>query len=400
MQDDTQPPVLTPKQKLRQWLKRHYKMLLIIFGAIIVALIAITTFAGGTIEKYISQTALPNYYSGTLLSSLENTLKLEQLKFQSEFQRHSSGVNAYGQNLKVDGAYKKDAGLSATVASDSKGTGTEFSQGSQWVIDKAGNTYITLTSFTTKTTADSTVQTTPAMNEMVKRIVDNNNKKNKDVWTKYSNDRDLLNTYNITGLNGCSLKAFYNTQSNYQDFLGSIKRLAQNASVQKNDSKDGIDTYTVTALADRGNDTYKLYTDSKLYKWLVGCNAAEYTLSQQSAASILKKLTVTIKVDAAKKLISSVAVKNKDKYDFKLTIAEANDVTISIPKVAEPVMTIENTSMEKVLEEYPYDYEHMQDGADILKNGACSTLDKYRHLASPEVIEICEKGLPAYKMDS
>lgn len=384
---------------MQQWLKRHYKKLLIILGVFVVALIAIGTFAGGAIEKYIAQTALPGYYNGALLSSLENTLKLEQLKFQTEFKRHAGDVNAYGQQLKVDGAYKKGAGLSASVMSNSTGSGTEFSQGSQWVIDTAGTTYVTLTSFDTKTTASSKVQTTPAMDAMVKRIVDNNNKKNKDVWTKYSNDRDLLNTYNITGLNGCSLKAFYNTQSHYQDFLGSIKQLAQNASVQKEKPESGVDTYTITAMANKQSNSYKLYTDSKLYKWLVGCNAVEYSLTQKAATDILNGLTVTIKVDTAKKLISSVTVKNKGKYDFKLTVSEANDVTISIPKVADPVMTIENTSMEKVLKDYSYDYEHMQEGVDIMKNGACSTLDKYRDLASPEVIEICAKGLPEYKMD-
>lgn len=388
MQNDTKPQVNSRYQAILQWLRVHYKKVIIALCVLVAVLLSLP---GGVVETYVSQVVFRSQYDGVVLSSLENTLKLEQVKFHATLNKHAKGANSYQQNLVIDGAYKKGAGLSASTDSQSIGAGTKMTQKSRWVIDSAGATYVNLQSFATEMTANSPVKNNQAMNDMVKKIVDNNNNRNKDAWTKYSDDKELLNTFSTTGLNGCSLKAYYAVQSDPQGFLRLVKQLAGSVELKKTGNAGSTDTFTITAMPSNFSVVDRTYTGSDLYKRLIACNVTDYTTTAQSTAAALKNLTITVKVDTAKKLVSSLAFASKDAFDFEATFTPANDVSISVPKQSTPVMTLSNTSMKQIMEEYPHDYEHMQEAADVLKYGACANLDKYRSLAPPEAIAICEK---------
>lgn len=387
MQQDNQPKIHSSKQKILKWLRLHRKALIIALCILAVALLAIP---GGVVEKYVSVISRTQY-DGVLLSSLENTLKLEQVKFHARLDKKAVDTSSYQQDLVIDGVFKKGAGLSASTDSTSIGLGTKMTQKSRWIIDSHGVIYVNLQYFGTETMASSPVQNNQAMNDMVKKIVDNNNNLNKDVWMKHSDDKDLLNTFNTTGLNGCSVKAYYAVQSDPKEFLNLVKQLAQNVEPRKTGNAGSTDLFTITAMPSRYSEVNRIYTNSELYKRLVACNPSDYSATQKSTSATLKDVTITVKIDKKKKFVSSLTFASKDKFTFEATFTPTSDVNITVPKESEPVKTLSNISMKQILEEYPHDYEHMQEAADVLKYGACVHLDKYRHLAPQEAIDICEK---------
>lgn len=375
-----QPKDNGPREKLRS-----YKKLIVVSIAVLIAVCV----AAWAIGAYVTNTGIQN---SILITSLKNTLELKQVKFHAELKKQAETGSSFTQNLVVDGEYKKGAGLSASAESTVIESGVKLTQKSRWVIDSANNTYVNLRSYGTETADDSSIDNTLAMEKMIKRIVDNNNRINKDEWAKYEKDSDLAHTYAFTGLQGCTLKAFYNTQSKSQAFQDLIKQLADNhLKMQKTASSSGTDTYTVTAMSDGYDKAGELYMNDELYKWLVDCGGDEYSATADSIGGSLKGLTVTIKVDTAEKLVSSLSIKSKGSFELNATLIPTDGVDILVPKKSAPVVTSSSLTLKVMKEQYPYDYKHLLEAAESTRGGgACTNFEEYREYLTPEVIKICE----------
>lgn len=387
MQDETQNTVQSKSQKVRHWLQRHRKKVIIVAVVLLVVLVAALSLRGSPVEKYITQTIFRSGAENAILSSLENTLKLDQLKFHTEFHKQLATASSYQQDLTVDGMYKKGAGLSASADSTVDAMGAKLLQKSRWVIDTSNNTYVNLQSLTTTPGTGGPVTNTPAINQQVAAIEAHNNNANKDAWSKYSGNQYLKGTYSLTGVNGCMLKLYADTEANPQQFLALVAQLATSTSMQKTASNSGTDTYVLKITS--STTISELYLKSELYKWLVDCNADEYSTTAKTLTDSLKNLTVTVKVDTTKSLLSSLEIASKGMFDATMTFAMANDVTITVPQNASPILTTQSMSSDKVKQQYPYDYQHIQDAVDASKYGACYNLDKYRAYAPPEAVAAC-----------
>jgi hypothetical protein len=368
-------------QKLRFGLSTP---VLIVIGAVVtIGLI------GGASFTYID-TLQKNAQGKVLLDALKNTLAQEQLKIDVALNtKTAQGANSVDQKLTMTGEYKRDTGLSATADSSiTNFAGINLKVQSKWVVDAAdkNSTYVNLSSYSTGTTPGGSFQYTPAMEKMVKQIVDTNNKSFNNIWSKYSDDL-LRGTISNTGVQGCSPKVFYATMSSPQDFQTFMTQLADVLKIQKTDSSSKTNTYTITLIADKYSKAGKTYMNSKLYKELTTCDPAAYVTTEESAKNALKNMTMTVQIDNAKKIITSIDIKNKDVMDIKFTLSPASGVSISVPKASPDILSSD------AVKKYPYfsyDFDHLTNAGDMVKYGACYNYEKYKDLMPPEAIKTCE----------
>ncbi len=368
-------------QKLRFGLSTP---VLIVIGAVVtIGLI------GGASFTYID-TLQKNAQGKVLLDALKNTLAQEQLKIDVALNtKTAQGANSVDQKLTMTGEYKRDTGLSATADSSiTNFAGINLKVQSKWVVDATdkNSTYVNLSSYSTGTTAGGSFQYTPEMEKMVKQIVDTNNKSFNNIWSKYSDDL-LRGTISNTGVQGCSPKVFYATMSSPQDFQTFMTQLADVLKIQKTDSSSKTNTYTITLIADKYSKAGKTYMNSKLYKELTTCDPAAYVTTEESAKNALKNMVMTVQMDTEKKVITSIAIKNKDLTDLKLTLSPTDGVSITIPKASPDILSSD------AVKKYPYfsyDFDHLTNAGDMVKYGACYNYEKYKDLMPPEAIKTCE----------
>lgn len=389
MENETQnqKPVAVQEEKPQNW-RRNYKKIAAVAVIVFVAFLLM----GTATETYVQYVARQNGPENTLMVGLKNTLAFNQLTFHSEMNKQEQTASPFTQKLIVDGAYKRGSGLSATVSSTTGSMGTNLVQKSRWVVDASNNTYINLQSYSAEITDDSTIENTPAMDQMMTKIINNNNNKLKDAWTKYSGDQNLKNTGAFTGFQGCMIKAIYNTQADSRAFQDLISQVASGFDIRKSGTSSSEDTYIAVPATSQYSQVGKVYTGSKLYKWLVGCSQDDYSLAANSAGSVLKGLSFTIGVNNAKKYISSLSIKSKGAFDMTVTLSPASDVTISVPKESTPVLTQSDLTLDMVKQQYPHDYKHLLEAAEATKSGVCSNLQAYEHLVAPSVVEACKKA--------
>lgn len=297
--------------------RRGHKKLIVTIVVLLVCLVA------GLTAAYL---LMRNSAESTLTESLQNTLKLQQMKFHVDLSNPATS-----ENMQADGVYKKGAGLSASVKSTTINSGVQTTKHSQWVIDASGNVYANLSLFDVKIIDSKSTLNTP---ENVKSLVmasQVNTQSNKDVWVKL--DASGLKYSSSYGLQACTLSMFYKVQSDPKTFQDFMKQLVGSHNL---DIKKASNTYTIAANSDRNDAIGSLYTKSALYKSLAACDETQYGATSQSMNDILKRTTVDIKVDTAKKVITSVAVKVKDGITLNATLTDTNGVTISVPKVSRP----------------------------------------------------------------
>jgi|GEM_PF-3309388 len=302
--------------------RRGHKKLI---AAIIIVAVCL---AAGLTAAYL---LMRNSAESTLTQSLQNTLELQQLKFHVDLSDPET-LSGTSEVLAVDGVYKKGAGLEATAESTVNADGLETTKHSSWVIDKSSNVYANLSLFDVKVVDSKSPLNTPTTIKNLAQASQLNTESNKDVWVKL--DAEGLKHGSVYGLQACTLSMFYKTQSDSKTFVDFVKQLAgsNNLDIQKSASS----TYTITANSDRRDDIDTLYTKSALYKSLTDCDQSQYGATGQSVDDILKTTAVTIKLDAAKKIISSVEIKVKGGMMLSATLSPASDVTIAVPKVSAP----------------------------------------------------------------
>lgn len=346
---------------------------------------------GGVATFFLLQTLDQNAAKSSLLTSLQNTLQLQEVKFDAKINGKVGLDNTIQQALKVDGIYKKKAGLSANADSDIESNGIKLLQKSRWIIDGSNNVYINLTSYDTQSTADSTIKKTPAMEQMIKRITTNNTNRLKDVWQKYDKE-SLDNTFAFVGVQGCLLKTFFDTQNKPQDFQNLAKDMAKHVDIKKTASASGTDTYTVTLQQDKNDDASAAYTNSPLYKSLVECDKTSYASTTASVKELLKNLTITVSVDTAKKQISSLSIVQRGKERLVATLTEMKGANITVPANVTPTLSSATITAEQMRNDYPYDYEHLMEMSDNLKYGACYNIEKYKEYITAEVRSICDEA--------
>jgi hypothetical protein len=98
-------------------------------------------------------------------------------------------------------------------------------------------------------------------------------------------------------------------------------------------------------------------------------------------------MTMTVQIDNAKKIITSIDIKNKDVMDIKFTLSPASGVSISVPKASPDILSSD------AVKKYPYfsyDFDHLTNAGDMVKYGACYNYEKYKDLMPPEAIKTCE----------
>ncbi len=290
---------------------------------LLIALLVPVCLAGGLIAiPYITQMMWQNSAEGVLMSSLKNTLELQQMKFHTDFSSlQSTDAGNLSESLAVDGAYKKGAGLEASATSKINPNGIELSRKSQWVLDSSSNTYGSLRLVTTKAEAGSPYADIPKINNSLEDTS----------WTKYGSE-NLNLTYALYGLQACALTTLYETQSKPKAFQDLMKQFASSAKMQKTASASGTDTYTITVPSDERSTISKRYAESNLYKSLVDCDQYSYASTKDLIDDMLKGMTMTIKVDTTKKLISSLSITGKNALKINATFTPANDVNIVPPK--------------------------------------------------------------------
>lgn len=357
--------------------------------AVVISLAAALLFVGGLGGSYVTQLFIKNNNYSALLSSVKNTLSLEQVKFHSEFNAQKTKDNLFDQNLSFDGVYKNNAGLSAVADSAVTHTsGVYLKVKSKWIVDPADNnaTYVNVSSYDTKLASGSTFGTTEAMNKMAQKIVDNNNKSFNNVWSKYP-DALLRGTFSNTGVNGCMPKNLYVTFSQPQELKDLFAQLSDVLKIDKADSGPNEHTYTVTLVAGQSGNVSQLYAKSKLYKSLKACDPLAYAINNETAMSALKNMVVTIKVNTLKNIVSTFAVKVPKMANYSATLAPINNVDISIPEKTTDILAKDAA---KQYPQFEYDFDHLSDVNNMMKYGACYNFDKYKNLLSAEVIKTCE----------
>lgn len=359
---------------------------------IVIGVVVAIGLIGGASYTYID-TFQKNAQGKELLDALKNTLAQEQLKVDVALNtKNTQKSSSVDQKLTMTGEYKKGTGLSVTADSLIKNfTGIHLKVQSKWVVDATdkNSTYVNLSSYSTGTTAGGSFQYTPEMEKMVKQIVDNNNKSFNNIWSKYSNDL-LRGTISNTGVQGCTPKVFYATMSSPQEFQTFMTQLADVLKVQKTGSSSNINTYSVTLMTDAYSKAGKVYLNSKLYKDLTACDPAAYVTTEESAKNAFKNMTMTVQMDTAKKIITSIAAKSKDLTDFKLTLIPANGVNITVPKISPDILSGDAV---KKYPQFSYDFEHLADASKAAKYGVCYNYEKYKALVPPESRKICENAL-------
>jgi hypothetical protein len=98
-------------------------------------------------------------------------------------------------------------------------------------------------------------------------------------------------------------------------------------------------------------------------------------------------MVMTVQMDTEKKVITSIAIKNKDLTDLKLTLSPTDGVSITIPKASPDILSSD------AVKKYPYfsyDFDHLTNAGDMVKYGACYNYEKYKDLMPPEAIKTCE----------
>lgn len=305
---------------------------LVIIIAIILSL-SMCLAGGLATTSYITNIIRQNSTESVLMSSLQNTLELEQMKFNASLDKPTTeNVGGYPENSRVDGAYKKDAGLSANAVSTMSTNGIKVSRESQWVINSPDHAYGNLSLFTTEVDPNGPYANIPEANNSTKDAT----------WTKYST-KSLNLVRHLYGIQLCTLMVFYDMQSHPLVFQDEISQLAKLLKIQKTASASGTDTFVITIPQSNYDTLDKLYTKSKLHSKLSGCDQeSSVTKEKSSVSDVLKSINITAKVNTDKKLVSSLSVKRKDILDFNVTFTPANDVSISLPKSPVEYKAIDN----------------------------------------------------------
>lgn len=325
--------------------KSHTSKKLAVVGIVLVVCVLVIAAVSYTVKKYGT--------TGTLTAAVQNTLKLQQVKFHVDMSSFNSGQGT--SDLAMDGLYKKGAGLSATATSTMNTSGVQEEKQSRWVLDPSGTAYANLSLLNVKITNSKSPLNTPTNVQNVAMASKLNTENNKDVWEKIDT-ANLKYSQDSYGLQACTLVAFYMVQSNphtFQDFTSQLAG-SGNLSIKKSGS-----TYTIAANAGNDKKIDDLYTKSDLYKSLVACDQSQYGGPSRTINDILQRTTVSATIDNASKTISSVAVDVQDGVSFKATIASTSGVTITVPKVSTPPpLTAQNAAT--YLQQYaPYLYKNL-----------------------------------------
>ena len=86
-------------------------------------------------------------------------------------------------------------------------------------------------------------------------------------------------------------------------------------------------------------------------------------MTAKSIDDLLKNLTVTVKVNAAKKLVSSVSITSKGTIDLSATLTPASDVSITPPKnptkYQDQVSDLSKLKLGEFRAKYPIDTQHI-----------------------------------------
>lgn len=317
---------------------------------IFVALLAIVFFcilAGG-----VAYVMWRNSPAVVLLESVENTLALQQLKFQAVVPQ--SGTDT--ESLNLEGRYKKGAGLAADATSTIISDNIKTTRQGKWVIDGPGALYFNLSSMDSMV-AKSDPSLTPEIVEKMAMAMQVINSKNKDVWVKL--DTKGVEYDNSHGVRSCMLWAAYKLQSNPDSIRASLQQIIQSDSLSV--ARQSGDTYEITPNPDKLDKLSELYSNNEPYKTLVGCDKTEYAATKQQVQAMLKKTTIEVKVDSTNKVVSSVTVKTRGSTSFTATLASASDVTISVPKPAEPTVPNPSETPEQYLKRTsPYLYKNLK----------------------------------------
>lgn len=321
------------------------RLILIAVAVLLLCLIGIAI--GFMLWRTSPKTVVLESVQHTIAPPKEQQQSQQQMKFHATMDVPAvDGVAA--QNLTVDGAYKLGDGLSATAVASTTNFGVKVSKTSNWVIDKAGALYTHLDAYTAEVVgkSDLTPDNLKLMNMATQAIT----KKNKDVWLKTT--ASDLGDSNAYGLQACTLVTFFKVQSGDVPLQNLLSKFINSSDFAFNSTAP--DTYTITAKAGHESAVEKLYTASDLYKTLTKCDATRYTATSKSVADTLKKLTVTLKLDAASKTISSVSVAVKDSFTLAATLTPTKDVTITVPKVTEPPKGTVSGSTQDYLQQNAY----------------------------------------------
>ena len=212
LQTESQAPSDQPNTPPKAKAKRGRKKILI--GALL-GIILLCAAAGVAI--YVMRQGNP---AVALLESIENTVKLEQIKFTATVVPVPQSDSDSMEDLKAEGVYKKGAGLSATATSTNATDLIETTRHSRWVLDASGNVYSNLQLIDSKVVKSDPSITQEIIDKMALAMKTNTNK-NKDVWVKMTTkDVEYDNVY---GVRSCMLGAFYKIQSQPE----SIQEFAQ-----------------------------------------------------------------------------------------------------------------------------------------------------------------------------
>ncbi|MCA9335010.1 hypothetical protein KC953_02605 [Candidatus Saccharibacteria bacterium] len=328
-----------------------------------------------------------NDYS-MLLSSVKNTLALPKIAFTSEYVSQKTQESPYAQNLSLEGVYKKDAGVALSANSTvTHSTGVILKVKSDWIVDGThdSDTYVNIRSYDTQLTSDSTFGTTDALNKMTQKIVDNNNKAFNNVWSKYP-DSLLRGTFSNTGVQGCMPKNIYESVASPQYVQKLLALYSDSLDVKKTNSAKNENMYMITPASGEQISLARLYRKSKLYDRISKCDPLAYSFTDQNAIKALKKLTVTVKVNTEKNLVSSIVFNVPGVVSYSVSLSPTDNADITIPKETTDILS--NDAVSKY-PHFEYDFDHLADVRDMMKYGACYNYEKYKDLLSAEVIKTC-----------
>lgn len=299
--------------------------------------------------------------SKDLLESLHNTTNMREMKFHATLTEPKT-ASGMVNTVTVDGSYKKGAGLSATAESTSTTNTIETIQYSRWVIDASGKVYSNLQSMDSKVINNNPSITQGIIDKMAIAMKTITNK-NKDVWVKMTTkDVEYDNVY---GVRSCVLGAFYKMQSQPESIQELVRQAIGSNGVTVKQT-GGI--YEIVPNTEKLDVLSNLYTNSQLYKKLTECDKTEYKATEEQIKEVLRKLTIEIKIDDTNKIISSIAFKITGGDSFALTILTTNNVTITVPKVAEPVVVNPSETPEQYMQRTsPYLYKNLMKMQEEIK---------------------------------
>ncbi len=318
----------------------------ILIGVIVIAVLAIIV----AVIMFLLWRGSP---AVKLMSSIRNTVKLEQQKITVTVTSPKSSVSGRQNTLTLSSEYRKGQGISATATNSIYTDLVGASYRTAWVIDSS-NTIYTNNLSTDLTYTDKGKQeaaslgTTPAaMSAIVNKATNE--------WGKIGTTSTSLNT--SYGFDPCLLSATYhvlNDPNSFTDLLGSIA-----SSKAFSFTHSGLSDVVVTPNPSTKTNADSVYAKSDLNTFLTKCNSNDFG---QSLSSMLSGASIDAKIDTGKNVVSAITITADNGTVSKFTFATANNVTITVPALTPPSKaTPGETAAQYVQSTQPFIYQHLQD---------------------------------------